>query len=475
MKKILFVASEALPFISGGGLGDVMGALPQAIAKTGQYDVRVVLPLYSKISSYYTQVMKYECEFTVKLAWRNQYCGIYSYSNNGVTYYFIDNKYYFEREMIYGCFDDGERYAYFCKAVLQMTEHINFIPDILHANDWHSALSVVYLKLNHERYPYTKTVFTIHNIEYQGIYDIATAWDVFALSQYDISKLEYNGKINLLKGAIECCDILTTVSPRYAEEICEEYFSAGLHHIIRSNKSKIYGIINGIDYDYYNPSSNSELTQNYSVEDMSGKAKCKTALQKKLGMRRLSRTPIIAMISRLAHHKGFELVKHVMDEIMELDIQFVLLGTGENQLEEYFLQLAEKNPKKSAVALKFDKALSKEIYAGADIFLMPSKSEPCGLSQMIASRYGTVPIVHRVGGLYNTIEPFDSQCKTGNGITFESYNAHDMLDAINRTIKLYKNKDIWNTLVLNAMTRDFSWSVSAKEYNRIYDLLLEQR
>ncbi|MBE6687992.1 MAG: glycogen synthase [Ruminococcaceae bacterium] len=475
MKKVLYVTAEASPFIASGGLGDVASSLPQSINSCGDVDVRVILPLHSAIEKKYREILKFECEFNVKLSWRNLYCGIYSCEYNGVIYYFVDNKYYFEREMIYGSFDDAERYAFFCRAVTIGIHHLKFVPDILHANDWHTALTIVYLRLCHSELNSVKTVFTIHNIEYQGIYDRNISNDVFDIEEKNLQIIEYDGKINLLKGAIACCDVLTTVSPKYAEEIENEYYSAGLHHIIRSEKNKLRGIVNGIDTLHYNPLYDNDIPCKYSHEDLSGKKKCKSKLQSELKLKRSIRTPIIAMISRLAEHKGFDLVKCVANELMELDIQFVLLGKGDSELENYFHELSFRYPDRVGVVLEFDKKLSKKIYAGADIFLMPSRVEPCGLSQMIAARYGTIPVVRRTGGLYDTIVPYDTETFKGNGITFSSYNAHEMLESVKCTLELYKSKKHWNALIYNAMTSDFSWENSAGKYIEIYENLCDRR
>lgn len=468
MKKILFIGSEALPFVSAGGLGDVLGALPKALLEY-KLDVRVVIPLYSSISDEYRSKMKFECSFNVKLAWRNQHCEIYSYDLNGVIYYFVDNEYYFKRQILYGCFDDGERYAYFCRAVLEMLGHIGYVPDVLHANDWHSALAVIYIK--RQCSANIKTVFTIHNIEYQGIYDVSILNDIFALNNEDKSVVEYNDNINLVKGAVECCDILTTVSKKYAEEIQYFYHSAGLNPIIARNKDKLYGVVNGIDTSYYNPETDSDIISCYCADDLGGKAICKKELQKICDMKISPDLPVISMVSRLAHHKGFDLIKCVMEEFLKLDVQFVLLGTGDYEMEKYFKEIARRYPEKTGIFIEYDKSFSKKIYSGSDIFLMPSKSEPCGLAQMIAARYGTVPVVHKTGGLYDTIQPFDYSKGTGNGFTFESYNAHDMLNAIKRAISAFEQPRIWKTVMENAMKTDFSWNKSAAEYAEIYDKL----
>ncbi len=476
-QKILFVGSEATPFAATGGLGDVLGSLPAALkrARGDDVDIRVVIPMYQNIGQSEREKMTKICEFNVNLSWRRQYAGIWQTERNGVIYYFIDNEYYFKRGAMYGSFDDGERYAFFCKAVLEMMPHINFFPDILHAHDWQSALTVIYLKRKYryfEEYSQMKAVYTIHNIEYQGIYGFEILSDVFCLDSWDRYIVEYDGCINLTKGAIVCCDKLTTVSPNYANEIQTEYYSSGLHYILGMNAGKITGIINGIDYENYNPETDPELKRHFSADNQLQKSVNKAELQKEFGLPEKSSVPVVAMISRLASHKGFDLVKRILEEMIVCeDMQFVLLGTGEMDYEDYFSYIASKYPDKVGVKLAFNKTLAKQIYAGADMFLMPSKSEPCGLAQMIASRYGTVAIVRETGGLYDTIKPYNPEDKTGNGVTFKSYNAHDMYDAVRRALALYKNKKQWKALKTNAMTTDFSWNYSADKYFEMYDNL----
>ena len=473
MKKILIVGAEALPFAATGGLGDVLGSLPAAIASADKdADVRVVMPLHSKITEAWRSKMTKVAEFTVRLAWRCQYCGVYSLEKDGVIYYFIDNEYYFARQKLYGEYDDAERYAYFCKAVMEMLPKIGFIPDILHANDWQGAMAVVYLKRKYREYN-TKAIYTIHNIEYQGVYGGELLSEVFDLDGYDWSTVEMGGNINLMKGAICCCDILTTVSERYAEEIRTPYFAFGLDKIISDFGYKTRGIVNGIDYVYYNPEIDTVIARNFNENSLEeGKAECVKALRAKLGLPNKENVPVISMISRLASHKGFDLVKCVIEDIVSDDIQFVLLGTGEAEYEQYFKELEYRYPEKVRTILEFNKDLSKEIYAGSDIFLMPSKSEPCGLSQMIASRYATVPVVRETGGLADTIHPYNPVTGEGNGVTFVTYNAHDMLDAVKRAVEIYRDKEQFEKLRYNAKTADFSWNASAKRYIDMYNELI---
>lgn len=478
MGKILFVASEAMPFAATGGLGDVIGSLPAALKalKGDQCDIRVVLPLYSAIKDEYRKAMQKEVEFEVQLSWRRQYCGVYSLKKDGVVYYFIDNEYYFKRESMYGNYDDGERYAYFCHAVIDMLPKISFYPDILHANDWQSALCVVYLKCLYSHLPeysHIKTVYTIHNIEYQGKYDFSILDDVFGIPNEFRSVVEYNGCCNLSKGAIVCCDKLTTVSPRYAEEIQSPDFSSGLHYIVEMNRYKLCGILNGIDTKYYNPEKDKEIYYPYSVNAVTPKRENKKALQREIGLPESESMPLISMITRLVSHKGIDLVSRVIEEALTDGIQFVILGTGESKYETFFEDLEKRYPHQVKALIQYNKSLSKKIYAASDIFLMPSKSEPCGLAQMIASAYGTIPIVRETGGLYDSIKDFgyEQGNRSGNGFTFADYNAHDMLYTIRRACDQYKNRAQWVRLVKKVMKVDFSWNASAALYQSMYETL----
>jgi len=469
--KILYVGAEAIPFASTGGLGEVMSALPAALAAADpSLDIRAVMPLYSKIPSEYREKMVQVAEFTVPLSWRMQYCGVWRLVKDNVIWYFIDNEYYFKRDNLYGYYDDGERYAYFCMAVLEMMSQIGFYPDVLHANDWQAALSVIYLNLKY-RYESVRTVYTIHNIEYQGIYGRETLGDLFGLPDDQFSIVDFDGMINLTKGAIVCCDKLTTVSRRYSEELKDPYFAHGLNGIIYDYGYKTTGIVNGIDYGYYDPKNKADLLASgysSSYKTFSGKAANKAALQKRLGLPVISEVPIVAMVTRLASHKGLDLVERVLEEFIQGEVQFVVLGTGEKRYENYFKYLEEKYPGKVAACITFDKQLSKWIYAGADIFLMPSKSEPCGLSQMIAARYGTIPVVRETGGLFDTIQAYNPQTGEGNGVTFVTYNAHDMLDALRRANALWCSDKDRQKLIKNAMRSDFTWSASAEKYMALY-------
>lgn len=470
--KILFVASESTPFAASGGLGDVIGSLPAALKKASpEDDIRVIMPLYGNMDGAWREKLTYHFNRQIVLNWRTQYCGVFSLVYQNVTYYFLDNEYYFKRGQLYGEYDDAERFAFFCRAVIELLPDIDFFPDILHAHDWQAALSIIYLKRKYglmERYADIRTVFTIHNIQYQGKYGFEILNDVLDLMPSDRNTVEYGDCVNLLKAAVVCADRVTTVSPTYAKEILSPKFSFGLDHVLHLYEGKLSGILNGIDRDYYNPAKNPELPENFHVNSMAGKAVCKSELQKKLGLPESPDTPVIAMITRMVDAKGLDLLTLAADDLLEDNVQLVILGTGDYYYEDYFWHLADRHRNNCRVILKFDKVLAKQIYAGADIFLMPSRSEPCGLAQMICSRYGTVPVVHETGGLYDSIK--DAGCEGGgNGFTFASYSAWDMLYAIRNALNCYRDKPSWKKLVRRVMTTDFSWDASAKEYLRLYN------
>ncbi len=471
-KKILFVASESTPFIATGGLAEVVGSLSKALVRRGDYDVRVVLPLYGDICQDVRDKLQFAGSITVPVAWRNQYCGIFRCKSDGVIYYFVDNEYYFKRKGLYGHYDDGERFAFFCRSALEILPKVEFYPDILHCHDWQAALATIFLKTIYcrdEKYRNIKTVFTVHNIEYQGKFSLDNLQWLFGIDSSCQGLVEYDGCINLMKGAMECCDILSTVSPTYAEQIKDPYFAHGLDAMVRRNQGKLCGIINGIDPDYYDPAADKSLFAAYSADDLAPKAVCKEQLQRMLNLQVRPNTPIVAMISRLVAHKGIDLVAEVIDRALENDMQFVILGTGDGRYEHFFADLAARHSQQVAAIIAFNPQLSRQIYSGADIFLMPSLSEPCGLAQMIASRYGTVALVRETGGLKDSITPYGAG---GNGFTFANYNAYDMLYVLNQALQLYRNKTEWKQLVHKAMTTDFSWNVSAGGYDAMYASLL---
>ncbi|MDY6367847.1 MAG: glycogen synthase GlgA [Clostridia bacterium] len=469
-KKVVFIGSEAAPFIATGGLADVLGSLPKAIAANGNYDVSVILPLYSNINQEFRAKFKYLTNFNVSVAWRWQYCGVFFYEYQGVKFYFIDNEYYFKREgNIYGFYDDGERFSFFSRAALDTIARLDIYPDVLHCNDWQTAASIIFLKgmyYRDDKFRRIKTIFTIHNIEYQGIFGMDTFESLFGFSDSIRQFVEFDGNVNLMKGAIEMTDIVSTVSPTYAKELNDDFFAHGLASIVKRNANKFHGILNGIDMDFYNPETDKYLFKNYSANDVSGKAVCKAELQKMLNLPVKPNVPIVAIISRLVSHKGLDLVKSAIESLLDQDVQVVILGKGEIAYENFFNNVAQNYKGKCVTVIAFNQDLSRKIYSGSDIFLMPSKMEPCGLSQMIASRYGTVAVVRETGGLNDSIKPFD---KGGNGFTFHDYNSHDMLYAINDAIRTYKDKNKWKVVQNKAMTSDFSWKNQSLEYEKLYN------
>ena len=476
VKSVLFVASEANPYLGSGGLADVIGSLPKTLAANGKYDVRVVMPLYGDISDKYRSQMRFLMNFNVPLAWRNQYCGVFSLKADGVTFYFIDNEYYFKRSGLYGFYDDGERFAYFSKAALEMMVHLDYYPEILHCHDWQTALSVVYLKTlyaNRYGYDHIKALFTIHNIEYQGKYGYDCLGDLFGLPESVKPALDYDGCLNLMKGAIQFSDRFSTVSRMYANEIKNPFFAHGLQYAICENEFKLTGILNGIDETVYNPETDEKLFRNYSADDTSGKAVCKKELQKMLGLPEKDDAPLISIISRLVPAKGLDLVKCVIEELLAENVQVVILGKGEGDYEDYFRILADRYSGKCRAIIAYNKDLASKIYSASDIFLMPSKQEPCGLSQMIACRYGAVPVVRATGGLFDSISPYNNDMRNGgNGFVFGNYNAHEMLYVIKDAVYTFGNKDEWRGIMKRAMTTDFSWKKSSGEYEKLYDNML---
>lgn len=470
-KKIIFLGSEAAPFIATGGLADVLGSLPKALAKNKNLDISVILPLYGNINEQFKAQFKFVTNFNVSVAWRWQYAGVFEYEYQGVKFYFIDNEYYFKREgNIYGFYDDGERFAFFSRAALDLIARLNIYPDILHCNDWQTAASIIFLKgmyYGDENFRKIKSVFTIHNIEYQGIFNMDTYDSLFGFADAIKNYVEFDGCVNLMKGAIEMTDLVSTVSPTYAEEIKTPFFAHGLDNIINRNAHKLSGILNGIDIDYYNPETDKCLFKNYTYKDVSGKAVCKAELQNMVGLPVKPDVPIIALISRLVSHKGLDLVRNAIESLLAQDVQVIILGKGEIAYENFFTHISNIYKGKCATIIAYNQDLSRKIYSGADIFLMPSKMEPCGLSQMIASRYGTVPVVRETGGLNDSIKAYTGV--KGNGFTFHDYNAHDMLYVINEAIRTYKDKKAWADVQNRAMTTDFSWKIQAGEYEKLYN------
>lgn len=471
--KILYVTSEANPYAASGGLGDVLGALPITVAEDyPDADVSVILPLYGSMKAEHRKKLIKVADISFRYSWRNTGASVYKIENKGVTYYFIENHYYFDRAKLYGEYDDAERFAFFSLAVLEFMIQTDNIPEILHANDWQSALAVVYLKTkfaNHDALRAVKTVYTIHNIEYQGKFGKDILGDIFALDGFG-NVVEYDGCINLMKGALTVSDYISTVSPNYAYELHHDFFAFGLADVVHKVSAKLSGVINGIDYTYFSPELGGDIEYAYGIEDLfSGKAKNKLALQRELGLPENQDIPLVVMITRLASQKGIDLVARIIDELLSENIQFVILGTGEPMYEDIFRSLEEKHDNIKAL-IKFDRVISKKMYAAADIFMMPSKSEPCGLAQMICCSYGTVPVVRAVGGLFDSIKPYGTE--DANGFTFDNYNAHELLFTVKRALDLYKDKDAWHKLVMQAKKSDFSWRKSAGEYMRIYKKIL---
>ena len=466
--KILYVSSEANPFAASGGLGDVMGALPASVAEMG-HECKVILPLYDTMKEVHRQKLQLVLDMSFYHGWRQTGASVYKIEHNNVTYLFVENHYYFERGKLYGEFDDAERFSFFSRAVIEYMLHSGDIPDILHANDWQAALSVIYLKTEYSHIQSlwgVRTVYTIHNIEYQGKYGSEILGDVFGISPMYKGLVDYDGCINLMKGAIVTSDFVTTVSPNYAAELEHDYFAFGLSNIIRDSRHKMRGVINGIDYDYFSPEKGGDIYASYNNRTYkSGKAKNKAALQAEVGLPVEANTPLIVMITRFASQKGIDLVLHIMDELLMENVQVIVLGTGEREYEDAFRALEWRHSNLRAL-IKFDRVISKKMYAGADIFLMPSKSEPCGLAQMIACSYGTIPIVRSVGGLYDSIRTYGEE--GANGFRFDNYNAHELLFTIKDALELYKTPKKWNELTASAKKSNFTWENSAKEYISIY-------
>ena len=471
--KILYVAAEAAPFIKTGGLADVAGSLPLSIKKLG-HDIRVVMPLHGNIKQEYKDKMKKIGEYYVDLNWRSQYVGIMSLKLNNVLFYFLDNEYYFKRDQLYGEFDDGERYAFFSKAVTLLPKEIEFKPHVIHSNDWHSALVNLFIhefEKGDKYYSDIKKVFTIHNLKYQGIFSPSILGQVMGVSNeyFNDNSIKYFDRINYMKAGIVYSDVITTVSKSYADEIKYSFFGEGLEGILSQYSYKLTGIINGIDYDVFNPKKDINIVYNYDATNIKDKYKNKKDLQKTYKLPQRKNIPIISMVSRLVDMKGLDLVAHILDELLQLDIQIIVLGTGDKKYEDLFRHFQNKYPDKLSANIYFSESEAQKIYAGSDIFLMPSMIEPCGLSQLISLRYGTVPIVREVGGLKDTVLPYNKYTNEGNGFTFKNYNAHELLFKIKEALDLYnKDKSTWQDMMLRGMKADNSWEHSSKEYIKLY-------
>lgn len=478
MKKILFVASEAVPFIKTGGLADVVGTLPKCFDKE-KYDVRVVLPKYSCMKQQYIETLEYKTHFYMELGWRSQYVGILEAVYDGVTFYFVDNEFYFKGFQPYGnIYEDIEKFAFFSRAALSMLPIIDFRPDVIHCHDWQAGLVPVFLdnfRYGGEFYRNIKTVITIHNLKFQGVWEAEMIQNITGLPDYYFApdKLTSFKDANYLKGGIVYSDKVTTVSKSYAEEIKTAFYGEKLEGLMCARSNVLTGIVNGIDYDDYSPEIDKYLIKRFTITSFRrDKIKNKIALQEELGLNPDRHAMMIGIVSRLTDQKGMDLIARVLDELCQDNIQLVVLGTGEEKYENMFRHFAWKYPDKVSANIYYSEDMSHKVYGSCDAFLMPSLFEPCGLSQLMSLRYGTLPIVRETGGLKDTVQPYNEYEKTGTGFSFRNYNAHEMLSTIRYAEKIYydKKRD-WNKMVERAMKEDFSWKRSAKEYERLYDEL----
>ncbi|QHQ62742.1 glycogen synthase GlgA [Anaerocolumna sedimenticola] len=476
MKNVLYMASECVPFIKTGGLADVIGSLPKYMNKD-EYDIRVILPKYKVIPENLKEKMIYKTNFYMDLSWRNQYVGLFELEYAGIIFYFIDNEFYFTGNTPYGnIYEDIEKFAFYCKACLSALPILDFKPDIIHCHDWQTGLLPVFLKdrfMENKFYKDIKTIMTIHNLKFQGVWDVTTIKDITGLSEYYFTsdKLEAYGNANYLKGGIVYADYITTVSNSYAEEIKTPFYGEGLDGLMRARSNTLSGIVNGIDYDEYNPMTDPLISHNYDQSNFRKlKIKNKRALQEELGLTRGDKKFMIGIVSRLTDQKGFDLIDYVIEELCSEDTQLVLLGTGEQKYENLFRHYAWKYGDRVSANIYYSDERAHKIYAGCDAFLMPSLFEPCGLSQLISLRYGTVPIVRETGGLRDTVEPYNEFESIGTGFSFTNYNAHEMLSVIRYAKNVYFNsKKEWNKLIERGMSKDFSWNNSAKLYEELYN------
>ena len=474
MVKVLFVAAEAVPFVKTGGLADVIGSLPKELLKEG-IDARVILPKYGDIPERYREMMTPVASFEANVGWRQKYCGVEQLEHQGITYYFIDNEQYFKRKGLYGHYDDGERFAFYSSAVLASIPYLDFTPDIIHCHDWHTAVVPVLLNAHYRHmYPNLRTIFTIHNLKYQGVFHPHVLGDLLGLGQeyFAADKMEFFGAVNYMKGGLVYADVLTTVSRTYAEEIQMAYYGEKMDGMLRSRAEQLHGIVNGIDYEYYDPQKDPHVAVPYTWRSPKRKAQNKVKLQEHVGLPANPNVPVIAIISRLVEAKGLDLIARVFEDILKQDIQLVVLGTGESHYEGMFQAAAQLYPDKVSTNIFFDETLAHKIYAGADIFLMPSQFEPCGIGQLIALRYGTLPVVRETGGLKDTVRSYNPETGEGNGFTFANYNAHDMMYTLNWALELYQQEEKWRALVTQAMKNDYSWRQSAKQYVALYKSLV---
>lgn len=476
--RVLFAAFEAVPFIKTGGLGDVAGSLP-AYIKNDEFDARVVLPLLDTIPEEYVSKMRFVEQYEVKLGWRSQYCGLFTLRKGGVTYYFIDNEYYFKRGSVYGHYDDAERVAFFSSAVLETIRHIskNYAPDILHCNDWHTALVPVFLKElygGEELFDHIKTVFTIHNLKFQGQYNMYLLSDVLGLHETPAEgQLNHNDGVNFMQGAVIYSDAVTTVSPTYAEEICTVQYGEQLEGLFESRRYKLTGIINGIDNKKYDPATDPAIAVHFDRDSLEKKKENKLALQRELGLREDPDVPLFAMVSRLTEQKGANLLAELLPELAERDMQVAVLGTGDSAFESAFSDFAASHSDNFAARIAFNEMLSRRFYASSDVFLMPSGFEPCGLAQMISMRYATLPLVRATGGLKDTVDGYWEAGENANGFAFKDFDVNGLRTTIDLALDLYTNKkDLWHKMMINALNKNFGWEESAEKYREVYKSLV---
>lgn len=475
--KILFAAAECAPFFKTGGLGDVAGALPKTLKAKGA-TIKVVLPFFTKMPAAYQEQLQDLFSYEVYVGWRKQYCGVKYLQLNGIDYYFLDNRYYFDRPELYGYYDDGERFAFFQQAIIELMEKIQFIPDVMHLNDYHTSFIPCLLKEKYRwirAFEQIRTVLTIHNIEFQGQYEQGILSDLFGMGneRYVDGTIRLDDCVNFMKAGILYADRVTTVSPSYAEEIKTAEFGAGLDEILRMESGKLRGILNGIDYEAFDPATDPAIFTNYDVKHLEQKLENKVQLQKALGLPVQPEVPLIGIVSRLTYQKGFHLLLQEMENLMQFEVQLVLIGTGDPRFESQFADFGKKYPDKTSIQIAFDVQLAQKVYAGADMFLMPSAFEPCGLSQMISMRYGTLPIVHEIGGLKDTVQPYNPVTNEGTGFGFTIFEPFYLMNALKQAIELFHDHPTtWRQLIQQAMAVDFSWDNSSEQYLALYQQII---
>lgn len=476
--NIWYVASEVAPFMKTGGLADVLGSLPNEVAGLGD-NVSVIMPKYGTIADEYVREMEFMFEMTVPVGWRQQFGAVLKLVRGGVTYYFIDNEYYFKRDgLLYGHYDDAERFAYFSRAVLEMIEQMEETPDVIHCHDWQTGILPAFLRIHYQhipRYRQIRTVYTIHNLQYQGVFPPNILGELlqFGAEHFTVEGIQHNDCVNYMKAGIVHSDQITTVSPSYRDEIMEPYYGEGLDTVLRHRAVDVRGILNGIDTKTYDPTMDRYLAERYHLDDVKhGKRVNKRVVQERFGLEVRDDVLLVGFVGRLVDQKGIDLIEAVGEELGALPCQFAFLGSGQPEQEKTIYELTNRYPGKIGSYIGFDNELAHLIYGGTDVLLMPSRFEPCGLSQMIAMRYGTLPIVRETGGLRDTVQPFNLYTQEGTGFGFENYNAHEMLDAIEKAIRVYGDQDTWAGLMHQAMTEDFSWTQSARQYRKLYQLFV---